>query len=100
LVEDNPHIKFCPAPGCTKAVKVERKNRKEAVTCSCGFGWCFQCCDYEIGDHMPATCENIEAWHQKALDESENVKWMIANTKNVQIAEDPLKKRWLYAYDL
>lgn len=41
----------------------------------------FKCCDYDIGDHMPAPCEQVDKWLQKASDESENVTWMIANTK-------------------
>ena len=41
----------------------------------------FLCCDYDIGDHMPATCQQIEMWLQKASDESENVKWLLGNTK-------------------
>eukprot|EP01125_Pyxidicula_operculata_P012799 TRINITY_DN4210_c0_g2_i1.p2 TRINITY_DN4210_c0_g2~~TRINITY_DN4210_c0_g2_i1.p2 ORF type:complete len:515 (+),score=125.77 TRINITY_DN4210_c0_g2_i1:1636-3180(+) len=92
LVEDNPHIKFCPAPGCTNAIKVERKGRKEAVECGCGFRWCFMCADFEIGDHMPATCENVESWAAKAMDESENVKWMIANTKKCPLCRKPIEK--------
>lgn len=41
----------------------------------------FRCNDSDIGDHSPATCENVEMWKEKAADESENVNWMIANTK-------------------
>jgi len=32
LVEDNPHIKFCPSPKCTNAIKVERKTKKKPST--------------------------------------------------------------------
>jgi ariadne-1 len=74
-------MKWCPNPGCSNVIRCERKNRKEAVTCKCGFSFCFNCADSEIGDHMPATCENVEMWMKKATDESENVKWLIANTK-------------------
>jgi len=92
MVEGNPHIKFCPAPDCSRAIRSERRNRKEAVICACGFRWCFQCADYEISDHMPATCENVEKWRQKATDESENVKWMIANTKKCPRCRKPIEK--------
>jgi ariadne-1 len=38
FVEDNPSIKWCPAPGCTNAVLLKEVNqeRNEAVTCNCG----------------------------------------------------------------
>jgi len=92
LVDDNQFIKFCPAPGCTNAVKVERRNRRESVICACGLAFCFRCADFEVGDHMPATCENVEAWTQKAGDESENVRWMIANTKKCPECRKPIEK--------
>jgi len=41
---------------------------------------------------MPATCENMEAWQQKASDESENVKWMLANTKKCPQCRRPIEK--------
>jgi len=31
FVEDNPQIKWCPAPGCENAVRCDLKNRTEAV---------------------------------------------------------------------
>jgi ariadne-1 len=92
LVSENPSLKFCPAPGCSNAIRVDRKNRREAVKCTCGFRWCFQCADYENGDHMPATCENVDAWKQKATDESENVRWLIANTKKCPTCRKPIEK--------
>lgn len=92
LVTDNPLIKFCPAPGCTNAIKCERKNRREAVQCGCGFSFCFQCNDYEIGDHMPATCENVRSWMERASSESENIKWLLANTKRCPQCGKPIEK--------
>eukprot|EP01121_Diplochlamys_sp_Union-15-3_P018346 TRINITY_DN6656_c0_g2_i1.p1 TRINITY_DN6656_c0_g2~~TRINITY_DN6656_c0_g2_i1.p1 ORF type:complete len:503 (+),score=81.00 TRINITY_DN6656_c0_g2_i1:99-1607(+) len=92
LVEDNPQIKFCPAPGCTNCIRCDRRNRKEAVVCNCGFQFCFMCSDSEIGDHMPATCKNVEDWSVKSQDESENVKWMIANTKKCPKCRSPIEK--------
>lgn len=69
------------------------------MLCRCGFRFCFNCCDSNIGDHMPASCHDVERWMQKASgtvphrsflftyahffssDESENVNWLLANTK-------------------
>jgi ariadne-1 len=92
FVDDNPKVKWCPAPNCSHCVRCERQGRKEAVQCGCGFRFCFKCCDYEIGDHMPADCDSVEAWRQKAADESENVTWMIANTKKCPQCRSPIEK--------
>jgi ariadne-1 len=92
LVTGNPLIKFCPAPGCSNAIRCERKGRREAVKCSCGYGFCFQCADYDIGDHMPATCENVRQWQERASSESENIKWLIANTKRCPTCGKPIEK--------
>eukprot|EP01133_Synstelium_polycarpum_P006598 gene6598-7662_t len=81
FVDDNPQVKWCPAPGCVFSVRCDRKERKEAVLCKCGFQYCFNCNDFEIGDHMPCPCSQVDKWLQKASDESENVTWMLANTK-------------------
>lgn len=92
FVDDNTQIKWCPFPGCTNAVKCERTGRKQPVTCSCGFVFCFRCADSDVGDHNPVTCEHLEKWFQKASDESENVKWVIANTKKCPKCRSPIEK--------
>ena len=83
-------MKWCPAPACTSAIRTEKKIT--TVTCSCGFSFCFKCADFEIGDHMPATCEMVEKWLEKAVDESENVKWMLVNTKKCPKCSTPIEK--------
>jgi len=92
FVDDNPKVKWCPSPNCTNCVRCERQQRKEAVQCGCGFRFCFKCSDVEIGDHMPADCEHVDMWRQKAADESENVTWMIANTKKCPQCRSPIEK--------
>lgn len=92
FVEDNPQMKWCPAPGCTNAIRCERTGRKQPVLCQCGFAFCFRCSDSEIGDHSPVSCEHLEKWLQKANDESENVKWLIANTKKCPKCRSPIEK--------
>ncbi|EGG21134.1 ariadne-like ubiquitin ligase [Cavenderia fasciculata] len=92
FVDDNPQVKWCPAPGCIYSVRCDRKERKEAVTCKCGFQYCFNCNDFEIGDHMPCPCSQVDRWLQKASDESENVTWMLANTKKCPECRSPIEK--------
>jgi ariadne-1 len=81
FVDSNPKAKWCPAPGCSRAVRVDAASRRAAVRCSCGLSFCFSCCDGDIGDHSPATCADVEAWLSKASSESENLTWLAANTK-------------------
>jgi len=92
FVADNPLVKWCPAPSCTYSIRCERRGRQEAVECNCGFRFCFNCCDYNIGDHMPASCIQVERWLQKASDESENVNWLMANTKRCPQCRAPIEK--------
>ena len=42
FVDDNPHLKFCPAAGCENVIKVRDLGRPE-IRCSCGFVFCFGC---------------------------------------------------------
>ena len=106
-VDDNPNVKGCPAPGCEYAVRSDRRNRMDPIVCVCGFRYwyasfflapfnmakrSFACSDYEVGDHTPATCEQVEMWRRKASDESENVKWMQANTKRCPSCRSPIEK--------
>eukprot|EP01123_Difflugia_compressa_P006290 TRINITY_DN18475_c0_g1_i1.p1 TRINITY_DN18475_c0_g1~~TRINITY_DN18475_c0_g1_i1.p1 ORF type:complete len:513 (+),score=84.60 TRINITY_DN18475_c0_g1_i1:22-1560(+) len=92
MVLENPVTKFCPSPNCSNAIQVDTSKRKNPVLCDCGFKWCFGCADYEIGDHIPSTCEDVENWKQKAVDESENVKWMVANTKKCPACRSAIEK--------
>jgi ariadne-1 len=92
FVDDSAQVKWCPAPGCQYAIKCERANRRQPVRCKCGFEFCFRCADFNIGDHVPVTCENLELWMRKASDESENVNWLLANTKKCPKCRSPIEK--------
>jgi hypothetical protein len=48
------------------------------VRCSgCGGSTCCRC---ERENHLPATCDNMEAWDSKELADSANANWILANT--------------------
>ncbi len=79
FIDHNPNVKWCPRPGCDNSVSCDRRGRRQPVLCACGFEFCFQCADLEIGNHLPASCASVKAWVEKSKDESENVKWMMAN---------------------
>lgn len=91
-ITDNPLLKYCPAPGCTKVMRVDVRERTRAVHCSCGFDWCFNCHDSDIGDHMPANCKQVAEWRERETSESENIKWLIANTKQCPKCRRPIEK--------
>lgn len=74
--------KWCPTPGCEQCVEVVLANTQKPVECrACGYRFCFLCNDFEIGDHAPASCEEVTMWLKKLTAESENVKWLDAHTK-------------------
>jgi len=77
FVDDNPRIKWCPAPDCGKAVFCPETNLDE-VQCSCGNKFCFKC---NSESHVPSTCDQLANWLKKEKDESETANWITANTK-------------------
>jgi len=92
LVNDNPHVKYCPSPNCTNMVRCERKNRLEPVNCLCGYSFCFSCADYDIGDHVPCSCKEVSEWFIKRNIEEVNVQWIIANCKKCPRCSKPIEK--------
>jgi ariadne-1 len=73
----NSDVKWCPSPGCDAAVRCESKLNKE-IDCICGFTFCFKCTKE---GHRPCQCDMIQTWDKKNTSESENIKWISANTK-------------------
>uniref|UniRef100_A0A6B2L1I9 RBR-type E3 ubiquitin transferase n=1 Tax=Arcella intermedia TaxID=1963864 RepID=A0A6B2L1I9_9EUKA len=85
--------KWCPSPGCANYIQLRiSSNEPIPVECTCSFRFCFQCNDYEIGDHAPADCEMVSNWIKKAADESENVQWITANTKKCTRCQSHIEK--------
>lgn len=77
FTDRNTDIKWCPAKNCDACVRCDSKSNKE-INCICGFNFCFKCLRE---GHRPCQCEMIEVWEKKNQSESENVKWLQANTK-------------------
>jgi len=92
FVENNDYVKWCPSPGCSNAVRCDSINRKKPITCGCGYTFCFQCADVDVGDHSPAPCDQVRKWKKKANEESENIKWLISNTKKCPKCRSPIEK--------
>jgi len=77
FTDNNDDIKWCPAANCDICIRSISHFMKE-ITCDCKTVFCFKCCKE---GHRPCQCEMIEAWTIKNNSESENVKWLQANTK-------------------
>lgn len=79
FTEDNQEVKWCPnKKGCEYAVNKVSDTLTHTVECLCGFNFCYKC-SYEA--HRPADCEMIDKWEKKNSSESENVNWILVNTK-------------------
>ena len=77
FTEGNADIKWCPSPNCGRFVKSSEHNERE-ITCECKTVFCFKCLKE---GHRPCPCKLVEIWEIKNSSESENVKWLLANTK-------------------
>ena len=79
FTESNADVKLCPNPKCDKIVKLPGHGMLE-IKCPCGTIFCFKCLKE---GHRPCDCYIIELWEKKTKtdNEAENLKWLIANTK-------------------
>jgi ariadne-1 len=73
----NSNIKWCPNKGCSCCVRCDSASNKE-IDCVCGHTFCFKC--HKEG-HRPCPCDMVDIWDKKNTSESENIKWITANTK-------------------
>ena len=77
FTESNSDIKLCPNPKCDICVKVPGHGMVE-VKCQCGYVFCFKCLQET---HRPCDCEMAFHWEEKSKEGGEDVKWILANTK-------------------
>lgn len=77
LVSGARALTWCPTAGCGLAVEYKAGGAKE-IDCSCGSMYCFKCSQEA---HRPALCEEVEQWMIKNSRDSENINWIVANTK-------------------
>jgi len=94
FVEGSRKIKWCPAPGCTKVIESfvgVGKNSPMDVQCSCGHAFCFTCGEES---HRPADCEMRRKWVIKNSAESENLNWILANSKPCPKCKRPIEKNY------
>lgn len=59
------------------------------VYCKCGNWFCFKCGNET---HSPCNCGQTQLWNQKNTNESENITWILANTKTCPACQKPIEK--------
>lgn len=88
FVSKSDWLKWCPNPvGCLFAVSLSVPGT--VTECKCGFAFCWHC---EKESHVPVSCELADKWNLKNSSESENISWIIANTKPCPKCRKPIEK--------
>ncbi|XP_074048930.1 ankyrin repeat and IBR domain-containing protein 1 isoform X2 [Macrotis lagotis] len=117
FVENNPAIKWCPTPGCERAVRLTKQGSDTsasdslsfpllsapAVDCGKGHLFCWEC----LGEaHEPCDCQIWKNWLQKitemkpeelvgvseAYEDAANCLWLLTNSKPCANCKSPIQK--------
>ncbi|KAI8051364.1 uncharacterized protein B0P05DRAFT_562427 [Gilbertella persicaria] len=83
FVDNNPFLKWCPAPECEFAIECHVSSRNldfivPTVRCRCGYLVCFGC---GLEGHQPTLCALVKKWLLKCKEDTETAKWISDNTK-------------------
>ncbi|KAL6516780.1 putative E3 ubiquitin-protein ligase ari8 [Orobanche hederae] len=89
FVEDNRKTKWCPAPGCDYAVDYVVGSGNYDVNCRCSHSFCWNCVEEA---HRPVDCGTVSKWIMKNSAESENMNWILANSKPCPKCKRPIEK--------
>ncbi|KAI3955539.1 hypothetical protein MKW98_028484 [Papaver atlanticum] len=89
-VEDKRKMsKWCPGPGCEFAIEFVAGSSSYDVVCGCGHRFCWNCVE---DAHRPVDCDTVRKWVLKNTAESENVTWILANSKSCPKCKRPIQK--------
>ncbi|XP_077212008.1 putative E3 ubiquitin-protein ligase ARI8 isoform X2 [Tasmannia lanceolata] len=88
-IENNKKTKWCPAPGCEYAVDFIMGSGNYDVSCNCSYGFCWKCTEEA---HRPVDCGTVAMWILKNSAESENMNWILANSKPCPKCKRPIEK--------
>ncbi|KAE8714499.1 putative E3 ubiquitin-protein ligase ARI7 [Hibiscus syriacus] len=81
--------KWCPAPGCDYAVDFSVGGGNFDVSCICSHSFCWNCTEEA---HRPVDCDTVAKWILKNSAESENMNWILANSKPCPKCKRPIEK--------
>ncbi|KAL8171883.1 hypothetical protein V2J09_023687 [Rumex salicifolius] len=88
-IEDSRKAKWCPAPGCDYAVDFVVGSVSYDVNCGCSYSFCWNCTEEA---HRPVDCGTVAKWILKNSAESENMNWILANSKPCPKCKRPIEK--------
>ncbi|KAL3583167.1 hypothetical protein D5086_014228 [Populus alba] len=88
-IEDNRKTKWCPAPGCEYAIDFAAGSGSFDVSCLCSHSFCWNCAEEA---HRPVDCGTVTKWILKNSAESENMNWILANSKPCPKCKRPIEK--------
>ncbi|CAN6269642.1 unnamed protein product [Urochloa humidicola] len=72
-------VKWCPSPGCTRAVELGGGDDARDVFCECRHGFCWSCGEEA---HRPVSCDTVRAWLAKNASDAETANWVLAMLRN------------------
>ncbi|XP_026431651.1 probable E3 ubiquitin-protein ligase ARI7 [Papaver somniferum] len=88
-VEDQKNIKWCPSPDCEFLVEFVAGSSSYDVVCGSDHSFCWNCLD---DAHRPVDCDTVHKWALQNNSESENVTWILANSKSCPKCKKPIQK--------
>ncbi|CAN0923097.1 Probable E3 ubiquitin-protein ligase ARI7 [Linum grandiflorum] len=88
-IEGSRKTKWCPAPGCECAVDFAAGTGNFDVSCFCSYSFCWNCTEEA---HRPVDCGTVSKWILKNSAESENMNWILANSKPCPKCKRPIEK--------
>lgn len=88
-IENNRKTKWCPAPGCEFAIDFVMGCGNYDVSCDCSHSFCWNCTEEA---HRPVDCGTVAKWILKNSAESENMNWILANSKPCPKCKRPIEK--------
>ncbi|XP_020589478.1 probable E3 ubiquitin-protein ligase ARI7 [Phalaenopsis equestris] len=88
-IENNRKTKWCPAPGCEFAIEFVIGCGNYDVSCNCSHSFCWNCTEEA---HRPVDCGTVAKWILKNSAESENMNWILANSKPCPKCKRPIEK--------
>lgn len=88
-IEYNRMTKWCPAAGCDCAVEFAAGSGSYDVSCLCSYSFCWNCTEEA---HRPVDCDTVAKWILKNSAESENMNWILANSKPCPKCKRPIEK--------